>query len=127
MFYVQVQQVTTGRMLGQPMAFSNVREACSYRTECERGGVPEGYVVRVWEATPCCWCDKPATLTVRRDRVQIDPCCDRHSEGWTPTAVPPLGTCCRSCGGLCPEGTSLCTSCEGKPASSGPNPARGAA
>jgi hypothetical protein len=127
MFYVQVQQVATGRMLGQPRAFSNVREACSYRAECERGGVPEGYVVRAWEATPCCWCDRPATWTVRSDGVQIDPCCDRHGEGWTPTAVPHLETYCRSCGGLCPEGSSRCTCCEGKPGSSGPRTERGAA
>jgi hypothetical protein len=127
MFYVQVQQVATGRMLSQPMAFSTVREACAYHADCERGGVPEGYVVRVWEATPCCWCDQPATLTVRGDRVQIDPCCDRHGEDWTPTAVLHPETCCRTCDGLCLVRATLCTSCEEKPGRDGAETERGAA
>jgi hypothetical protein len=127
MFYVQVQQLATGRLLGQPRAFPSVREACAYRAECERGGVPEGYVVRAWEATPCCWCDRPATRTARGDRVQIDPCCDRHDEGWTPTAVLPPQSCCCDCGALCPQGARLCTSCEVKPGRGGAGTERGAA
>jgi hypothetical protein len=115
MFYVQVQQVATGRMLGQPRAFSNVREACSYRAECECGGVPEGCVVRAWEATPCCRCDRLTHLTARSSETQIDPCCDRHAEGWTPTVVPPLKTYCRACGSLGLEGTTRSVSCVGKP------------
>jgi hypothetical protein len=127
MFYVQVQQVTTGRMLGEPRAFPIVGEACSYRATCERGGVPEGYVVRAWEAVPCCWCDRPATRTVRGVEVQIDPCCDRHGADWTPTAVSQLGTCCGECGSLCPAGATRCEPCEGKSGNSGPNTERGAA
>ena len=60
MFYVQVQQLATGRRLGQPMAVANVQEACSSRAELKREGVPEGYVVHAWDATPCWWCDWPA-------------------------------------------------------------------
>jgi hypothetical protein len=75
-------------MLGKSMVFPSVREACSYRAECERGSVPEGYVVRAWEATACCWCDRPATRTVRCGSVQIDPCCaprrELDTDGRTP-------------------------------------------
>jgi hypothetical protein len=127
MFYVQVQQVTTGRMLGEPIAIASLREACAYRAECERGGVPEGHAVRGWEATPCCWCDRPATRTVRGGESQIDPCCDRHGEGWTPTAVLHPEECCRGCGAMCPAGETFCSSCEGKSGKDGPGAERGAA
>jgi hypothetical protein len=127
MFYVQVQQVATGRLLGQADHFATPGGALAYRLWLESQGVPAGYVVRVWEATPCCWCDRPATRTVRGSEVQIDPCCDRHGKDWTPTAVPQLGTCCQACGGLCPEGASLCRSCAGKPGSGDPTTERGAA
>jgi hypothetical protein len=127
LFYVQVQQLATGRMLGEPIAFASLREACSYRAECERGSVPEGYAVRAWEATPCCWCDRPATRTVRGSTARIDPCCDHHSEGWTPTAVLHPESCCRDCGALFPAAGTFCTSCERKPASDGPVAERGAA
>jgi hypothetical protein len=127
MFYVQVQQVGTGRLLGQPDPFTTLGGALAYRLWLESQGVPAGYVVRAWEATPCCWCDRPATRTVRGGRVQIDPCCDRHGAGWTPAAVPQLGTCCRACGGLCPEGASRCRFCEAKPDRGDRGTGRGAA
>jgi hypothetical protein len=127
MFYVQVQQVATGRLLGQPDPFGTRCGALAYRLWLESQGVPAGYVVRAWEAPPCCWCDRPATTTVRSGEVQIDPCCDRHGEGWMPTAVLHPETCCRACGVLCPEGTTRCASCVGKPGSDKPRTERGAA
>jgi hypothetical protein len=59
MWCVQVRQVATGRLLGQPERLATLCGALAYRLWLEGQGVPRGYELACWLESGCSACVYP--------------------------------------------------------------------